>query len=116
MANKMLRSDFMGQTLERGQQLKSSALPVQKQIQGLFGKKKVKEAKGGAQGAADKIKGSLPSFGSAKKQVKKSAPAPLKKAQKTLSKAAPGKKAAKSAKGWLGGAGGVQNLDKFYGA
>ena len=115
MANQMLRSDFLGQTLERSQQLKSAPAPLQRPTQALFGKKAPKKAASGA----DKLKQQIGGFGQkAQKQVKKSAPAApklpsAKKAGSQISKSA--KKATKGTKGWLGGAGGAKDLNKFYG-
>ena len=118
MANTMLRSGFLGQTLEQGAQMKSASSPVQKTTQALFGKKQAKQAPKKAAGAADKLKQAVGgATQKAQKQVKRSAPAAPspKKAGSQVKKAA--KKAApKGTKGWLGGAGGAKDLNKFYGA
>ena len=78
-----------------------------------------KKAKGGGGGFQ------LPNFGGKAKQAgaqakkagsqaKKAAPKPAKKAGSQAKKAS--SQASKATKGWLGGAGGAKNLDKFYGA
>lgn len=122
MAHKMLRSEFLGQTLERGSQLKANVkIPVQ-QTQALFGgggKRTQKKAQSGAKKAADKAKGT---FGGLGKQVQRQtrkapSPTPIKKAiQQAPRKAqSAAKSGARGTKGWFGGGGGAQNLDKYYG-
>lgn len=113
MAHKMLRSHFLGQTLERSTQPKATSVPVQQTTQALFGNKgknKGKQAAGGAKGIFQKAKGATKQ---AQKQASKSAPSAPKRAGSPAKKQ--GSKAAKASKGWLGGAGGAENLDKFYG-
>ena len=128
MANKMLRSEFLGQTLERGAQLVPSKLPVQKQVQALLGKSTQKKAKLAPQKAASGLKGlAQKAKKAAPKQAPKgpslpkppslgSLPSP-KKAQKQVQRNLP-KGGGRGSKGWFGGVGGVsgqKGLGKYYG-
>jgi hypothetical protein len=75
---------------------------------------KAQSAVKGAQSQAKKVQRQAPAplkkaQGAAKKAQKK-APSPIKKAQSAL------KSGTKRTKGWFGGAGGAQDLDKWYGA
>jgi len=105
MAN-VLRSEFLGSALQS--RTATSSKPAQKvQTQALF-KKAEKTAKRVGSQVTQKAKGAA---GKAQKTAKKSAPSPFKKAQKAVSKASGSRKT----KGWLGGVGGAQGLDKWYG-
>ena len=105
MAN-VLRSEFLGSALQS--RTATSSKPAQRvQTQALF-KKAEKTAKRQGSGIAQKAKQATSKV---QKSAKKSAPSPIKKAQKAVSRASSGKKT----KGWLGGAGGAQGLDKWYG-
>ena len=102
----MLRSEFLGSALQS--RTATSSKPAQRvQTQALF-KKAEKTAKRQGSGIAQKAKQATSKV---QKSAKKSAPSPIKKAQKAVSRASGGKKT----KGWLGGAGGAQGLDKWYG-
>lgn len=106
MAN-VLRSEFLGSALQSRTAISSK--PAQKvQTQALF-KKAEKTAKRVGSQVTQKAKGAA---GKAQKTAKKSAPSPFKKAQKAVSKASG---SSRKTKGWLGGVGGAQGLDKWYG-
>ena len=87
-----------------------------------------KKAQKAVKAAPQKAQSAVKSAQSATKKLQRQAPAPLKKAQSAAKKVqrqapSPIKKAqsalksgSKRTKGWLGGAGGAQDLDKWYGA
>ena len=104
----MLRSEFLGSALQS--RTATSSKPAQRvQTQALF-KKAEKTAKRQSSGIGQKAKQAVSKVQkSAKKSAPKSAPSPIKKAQKAVSRGG------KKTKGWLGGAGGAQGLDKWYG-
>ncbi len=91
MAN-VLRSDFLGASLKRTEVSQTKAAE-RVQTQAIFGKKAAKKAEKTAT------------------KVQKSATKVAKQATKQVKKAASGKKT----KGWFGGVGGAQDLDKWYG-
>ena len=106
MAN-ILRSDFLGTALQSS--TASSSKPAQRvQTQALF-KKAEKTAKRQASSVTQKAKGAVGKAQKTAKKAQKTAPSPIKKAQKAVSGNS------KRTKGWLGGAGGAQGLDKWYG-
>ena len=105
MAN-VLRSEFLGSALQS--RSASSSKPAQRvQTQALFNFKKAqKDVKREASKVTQKAKKATSKV---QKSAKKSAPSPFKKAQKAVSGSG------KKTKGWLGGAGGAQGLDRWYG-
>ncbi len=96
MAN-ALRSDFLGASLKRTEVSQTKAAE-RVQTQAIFGKPKAaKKAESKVQKTATK--------------VQKTASKVQKQATKQVKKVASGKKT----KGWFGGVGGAQDLDKWYG-
>jgi hypothetical protein len=91
MAN-VLRSEFLGASLKRTEVSQTKAAE-RVQTQAVFGKKTAKKAEKTAS------------------KVQKTASKVTKKATQQIKKATGGKRT----KGWFGGVGGAQDLDKWYG-
>ncbi|KAK9829526.1 hypothetical protein WJX72_006332 [[Myrmecia] bisecta] len=101
-----MRTEFLGSSLKRTEAAPSQASAPRVQVQAIFKKKAAPQK--ASQKATQVVK-------KAATQVKRAAPAapkPVKKAASAVRKASPGRK---GTKGWLGGAGGADNLDKWYG-
>lgn len=126
-----MRSDFLGSSL-RSPQASANTTAGKFQVQALFGggakktqKKAEKKAKTGTQKFGSVVKQAQKAVQQAPKKAEKTAKKVQKQAPKKVQKAAPKpakkpvkqlkKGASKATKGWLGGQGGAQSLDKWYG-
>lgn len=114
-----MRSGFLGTSLKDSRKVETAkaARSQNLQVQALFGG--LKKAVGKGEKEAGKAAGKASKFG---KKAAQKAPAPPKlaarKGTQTVKKAAkksPAKGGSKRTAGWLGGEGGAQGLDKWYG-
>jgi light-harvesting complex II chlorophyll a/b binding protein 5 len=113
-----MRTEFLGTSLKRTEVAPSKASAPRLQVQAIFKKKPAQEAQNAKKSATQVLRKAQTQVKKAAPSIKKAAPAPAKKAQTQVRRVAnqvQRKSGTRATKGWLGGAGGPDNLDKWYG-